>query len=495
MAAGGALGTGASVNTLRYTGGTDTISNAITLNGLMNAGAGTLTVSGPVTIGANNELVALANTQSMIISGAIGNNGGTASALTFGGASAGTLTLSATNTYTGGTLIESGTLQLGNGTTTGALSTTGAITDNGTLAFNHTNAVTQGTDFTAAAITGNGSLTQAGSGTLTLNAINTYTGGTTVNAGTLSLNAGGGTGAARGVVTVNPGATLTLAATDALGYTSTAVAITTLNVNGGTVNNTTAGNEGFLASFNLTGGTVSSTGGGVYQIAAGDASAPGITSNASGTTSTFSGSLDVRSGNLTYNVAKGTTATGTDLLVSGAVTGPGGVYGIVKTGSGAMMLSMTNTYTGTTTVNGGTLLVTGSTAAASAVTVTNTGTMLGGTGTIGGTVNIGTGAIISAGNLALSTTPTGTLTTGALTLQTGSTFNALLSSNTSFSTLSASGATRTRQRCFHDRFDARCHIYPDGARSASGTDHLSGHRYVHRLCLRGRGLYFHGRLQ
>ena len=414
----------------------------------MNAGAGTLTVSGPVTIGANNELVALANTQSTVISGAIGNNGSTASALTYGGASAGTLTLSAANTYTGGTLIESGTLQLGNGTTTGTLSTTGAITDNGTLAFNRTNAVTQGTDFTAAAITGNGSLTQAGSGTLTLNALNSYTGGTTVNAGTLSLNAGGTIGAVRGVVTVNPGAALTLAATDALGYTSTALAVTTINVNGGTVNNTTAGNEGFLTSFNLTGGTVSSTGGGVYQIAAGDPSAPGVTTNASATTSVFSGSLNVRSGNLTYNVAQGTTATGTDLLVSGAVTGAGGVYGIIKTGSGTMMLSMANTYTGATTVNGGSLFVTGSTAAASAVTVNNSGTLLGGTGTIGGTVKVGNGAIISAGNLATSTTPIGTLTTGALTLQTGSIFNALLSSNTSFSTLNASGTTALGNAAF-----------------------------------------------
>ena len=89
VGAGGAVGTGASVNTLRYTGAMDTISNPISLNGLMNAGTGTLTVSGAVTIGANNELVVLNDTQSTIISGPIANNGNNASALTYGGPSAG----------------------------------------------------------------------------------------------------------------------------------------------------------------------------------------------------------------------------------------------------------------------------------------------------------------------------------------------------------------------------------------------------------------------
>jgi fibronectin-binding autotransporter adhesin len=55
------------------------------------------------------------------------------------------------------------------------------------LAFNRSNSVTQGTDFSGAAITGTGGLTQAGSGTLTLNAANTFSGTTRAAAGTLSL--------------------------------------------------------------------------------------------------------------------------------------------------------------------------------------------------------------------------------------------------------------------------------------------------------------------
>ncbi len=51
--------------------------------------------------------------------------------------------LSGANTYTGGTTISAGTLQIGNGGTTGSLSTSNTITDNASLIFNRTNAVTQ----------------------------------------------------------------------------------------------------------------------------------------------------------------------------------------------------------------------------------------------------------------------------------------------------------------------------------------------------------------
>jgi fibronectin-binding autotransporter adhesin len=108
---------------------------------------------------------------------------GTSNSLTKDGD--GTLILTAANTYSGATTINAGTLQLGDAGTTGVLAPTSAITNNGNLTINRTNTAVQGTAF--GTITGTGSLTQAGSGTTTLNAANTYTGNTILNAGLINL--------------------------------------------------------------------------------------------------------------------------------------------------------------------------------------------------------------------------------------------------------------------------------------------------------------------
>lgn len=101
-----------------------------------------------------------------------------------------TLTLNGTNTYTGATTISAGTLQLGNGGTTGSLAAASAITVGAgtTFAVNRSDAIAQGTDF-ATIISGAGSFVQAGGGTTTMAAGNTYTGTTTISAGTLALGA------------------------------------------------------------------------------------------------------------------------------------------------------------------------------------------------------------------------------------------------------------------------------------------------------------------
>lgn len=193
-------------------------------------------------------------------------------------------------------------------------------------------------------------LIKDGPGLVKLGNYNTFTGGTVVNGGTLQLsgnNVGGGaTGFVRGTVTVNPGATLVLARVDAVGYTA-GVCVNTLNVVGGTVANTSGGNEGFLMNINLTGGTVSSTGGNyVFQSGYGT-----FINSASSTASLISAPLWFW-GTGSFDVPQGTTANGVDLIVSGAIKNS---TGITKTGAGKMVMSGANTYTGATTISDGVL--------------------------------------------------------------------------------------------------------------------------------------------
>lgn len=123
-----------------------------------------------------------------------------------------TLILSGNNSYTGGTTISAGTLQIGNGGTTGSI--TGNITNNAALIFNRSNVLTY-----SDAISGSGTLEKQGSGVLTLTGSNTYSGSTLVSAGTLLIHGSlgnsavtvsngatlGGTGSVGGLVTVNNG--------------------------------------------------------------------------------------------------------------------------------------------------------------------------------------------------------------------------------------------------------------------------------------------------
>lgn len=113
---------------------------------------------------------------------------------------------------------------------------------------------------------------------------------------------------------------------------------------------------------------------------------------------------------------------GSDIF-GGAITQDSGVtQSLIKAGTGTQTLSGSNSYTGTTTIDAGRLDVTGSTAGGSAVTV-NSGGTLGGTGTVGGSVSVQSG-----GTLAPGTSP-GCLSTGAVTLTSGTTFSVEINGN------------------------------------------------------------------
>jgi len=98
--------------------------------------------------------------------------------------SAGKLILSANNTYSGGTTISAGTLQMGDGGTTGSLGS-GNVNNIGILAFSRSDAVSVGN-----IISGSGGVTKLGTNSLTFTADNSYSGNTTVSGGTLIVASG-----------------------------------------------------------------------------------------------------------------------------------------------------------------------------------------------------------------------------------------------------------------------------------------------------------------
>ncbi|MGH6792361.1 MAG: autotransporter-associated beta strand repeat-containing protein, partial [Methyloceanibacter sp.] len=160
------------------TAGTVTITNNITAQDL-NFSVDGYTVTrtgGTFTLGGTDptiNVVAGTAILDVIIAGSAG--------VTYAGP--GTTILTRNSTYTGGTTISGGTLQLGNNTTAGSV--VGDIANEGALVFNRSNAQTY-----SGVISGSGMLLKEGANTLTLTGANTLTGLTTISAGTLQIGSG-----------------------------------------------------------------------------------------------------------------------------------------------------------------------------------------------------------------------------------------------------------------------------------------------------------------
>ena len=183
----------------------------------------------------------------------------------------GILTLTANNDYPGGTEITAGTLQVGNGGTTGAIGT-GPVTDNGVLVFNRSDDITFG-----AAISGAGSIVKLAAGTLTLTGTNNITGSLTVSNGALFMNNEnfaisttvyggtlGGTGAFYGPITLEAGTTFSPGASASAIGTLTAVSDLTIGGNVSVQVNTSLAQSNDLA---VVTGTLSKTGAGTLTVA------------------------------------------------------------------------------------------------------------------------------------------------------------------------------------------------------------------------------------
>ncbi|MFB9160341.1 autotransporter outer membrane beta-barrel domain-containing protein [Chromobacterium violaceum] len=219
--------------------GTGTFSTTLVQSGTLNlvgtlgttTGSVVATVNNGATLQANASNLPLSVTDSGLVRFQQDNAGTYTGTISGSGAvektGVGTLTVSGSNAYSGGSTITQGTLSAVADSALGGSS--GALTLNGgtlqlgrtfnlaasramSITANNGTIDTQGFNSTVSqSIIGAGSLTKLGSGVLTLNGANTYAGGTNVNAGTLAV--GDGTSASAtlsggGAVSVAGGATL-----------------------------------------------------------------------------------------------------------------------------------------------------------------------------------------------------------------------------------------------------------------------------------------------
>ncbi|MGC4016016.1 MAG: autotransporter-associated beta strand repeat-containing protein [Luteolibacter sp.] len=294
----------------------------------------------------------------------------------------------------------------GDAATFGDLAADNIVTLTGTLAPASV-AVTNNTAFAytfsgTGSIAGSTSLTKSGVGALTISTANTFTGGTTLNGGTLTATAAGALGT--GPISITTG---------------------TLAVDGGTLTNTINGTGDILAtgtgqgtlSGNLSGlagsATVSTTGAGKLAVTGAALLPATLPVNVSSGSTFYGAGSALIAGAVTLNGAGNTEALGalrldTGATVSGSVilagastsvgsnSGTGRVTGIIgetggsraltKLGGGIVALSGTNTYTGATILSGGTLQIDSAAALASTASV-NLGALAGTTG-IGSTLDI-----------------------------------------------------------------------------------------------------------
>lgn len=386
--------------------------NGTTVGALGGPNAGTLRLSGAGTLGATTNPL-------LVRGGTVDLNGTTQTISTLllgGGASASSanVTIGAGNLNLGGTVTYSATNNPNGATISGVGG--GLLSLNGTQIFSVGDSTAAAADLTVSSIIQDGSsssgISKQSAGTMVLSGANTYTGKTSITAGTLSINtiqnAGSSTPNSLGEPAAGANSIIDLAGT--LQYTGS-----------------TAGSSDRV--INLTG----ATGG--------------------------AGSLDA-SGSTAFALSGGVTSAGTSGTTTLTLTGTGAgsesgviadgtspnVTALTKAGTGTWTLSGNNTYTGTTTINanGGTLnaAANGALGTTSSITVNSGGTLalsssaatdrinnaagisLAG-GTIlrqgPGTVSEGTGASTTTGGV--SSTGTNTVGLGALTLTANSTLD------------------------------------------------------------------------
>ncbi|EHK8789003.1 autotransporter outer membrane beta-barrel domain-containing protein [Salmonella enterica] len=179
------INSGSKNNTLTLNTGTE-ISGSITDDNNSASANNNLILDGEGTLGSSiSGLNSVTSSGDWTLSGATMNLSGTTNSALW--VKSGTLILNGAMTATGATVDSGTTLQIGNGGTLGAFN--GDIVDNGTLTFNRSDASAYGS-----VISGSGNVVKQGGGELTLSNNNSYSGGTTIAEGTLTATAGGALG-------------------------------------------------------------------------------------------------------------------------------------------------------------------------------------------------------------------------------------------------------------------------------------------------------------
>ncbi|MEP3211788.1 MAG: autotransporter-associated beta strand repeat-containing protein [Luteolibacter sp.] len=398
---GSASGIGASTNDaanlvldggiLRYTGATQSTTRLYTIEtgggGFDASGSGVLTLSGAATLGGTDTARTFSlsgtNTGANTLAAALGDNGTGATSLLKSGT--GTWVLTGAHSYTGTTTVTGGTLRLGSADRIGNSSAV-VISSGATFDFNgFSDAIGSlagagnvvlgsasmgiGTDQTSTSfsgiISGTGAVTKTGSGVQSFTGNNSYTGITTLSGGTLSVAS-----LANGNVSSGIGASSNAAAN--------------LVINGGMLRYT-GGTQSTDRNF-----TIGALGGGFESSGTGAL--------------TLTGTVTLSSTNTARTITLGGSNTGNNTY-STAITNNGtGKTSLNKTGAGTWRLTGANTYTGTTTVSGGTLsIASGASLGATATTVDagatliNNGNILG-LVTVNGTLS-GGGSFSSAVNI------------------------------------------------------------------------------------------------
>lgn len=297
----------------------------------------------------------------------------------------GSTILTNADTYSGTTTITQGSLQLGDGNTSGTIANTAAIVDNGNLTVDNPAATTL-----SQVISGTGSLTQSGGGTTTLTSVDTYSGATTIQNGTLALYGTGSIAASDGV---HDDSTF-----DVSGVSASATTVNALDGSGalvlGNKNLTVA--DGNTAFGNVFSGQASGTGGSL-TIASGTETLSGANIYTGGTTVASGAGLDL-SGSVVGNVADNGTTTLDGGTVGGTIA-DNGTLAVTANGGTAGSLS----GSGTGTLAGGLTLTSAADTYAGALSGTGGLTVAGGTETLSGantytgSTTIGSGAVLQLG--------------------------------------------------------------------------------------------------